>query len=36
MATGSAASYPIDARTFPRIIDEGFGREAWHGPEMNT
>ncbi|MGA9883145.1 MAG: DinB family protein [Candidatus Acidiferrales bacterium] len=37
-ATGSTApatNLP-DARAFPRIIDEGFGRQAWHGPEMKA
>ncbi|MGH9687180.1 MAG: hypothetical protein ACRD5K_08830 [Candidatus Acidiferrales bacterium] len=37
-ATGSTAhaSTFSDARRFPRIIDEGFGREAWHRPEMKV
>jgi DinB superfamily len=26
----------IDARVLSRIIEEGYGREAWHGPEMKT
>lgn len=37
-ATGSTAHAATfsDPRVFPRIIDEGFGREAWHGPEMKA
>jgi hypothetical protein len=35
-ASGPAAQNGFDARLFPRIIDEGFGRQAWHGPEMKA
>lgn len=34
--TKTAIPKSLDARVLARIIEEGYGREAWHGPDLKT